>query len=229
MIKIGIVLRYSKLDNGRDVLYLSERLRRTVQKAGGFVIPIVQVQDVNYISTKYNEFEELLEEEKKNIDYYLNMVDGVIFPGGHKVTPFDKYILNRCVELDKKVLGICLGMQLISSYNKEFKTYLNNTYIDHDQEDDNILTHKVLINKESKLYEIIGLEEIPVNSYHDYHIEDITDDLSVSALSEDGFIEGVEIPSKTFIMGIQWHPEISYEFDINSKKIIDYFIKICGE
>lgn len=229
MIKIGIVLRYSKLDNGRDVLYLSERLRRTVQKAGGFVIPIVQVQDVNYNSTKYNEFEELLEEEKKNIDYYLNMVDGVIFPGGHKVTPFDKYVLNRCVELDKKVLGICLGMQLISSYNKEFKTYLNNTYIDHDQEDDNILTHKVSINKDSKLYEIIGLEEILVNSYHDYHIEDITDDLYVSALSEDGFIEGVEIPSKTFIMGIQWHPEISYEFDINSKKIIDYFIKICGE
>lgn len=229
MIKIGIVLRYSKLDNGRDVLYMSERLRRTVQKAGGFVIPIVQVQDVNYNSTKYNEFEELLEEEKKNIDYYLNMVDGVIFPGGHKVTPFDKYVLNRCVELDKKVLGICLGMQLISSYNKEFKTYLNNTYIDHDQEDDNILTHKVSINKDSKLYEIIGLEEIPVNSYHDYHIEDITDDLSVSALSEDGFIEGVEIPSKTFIVGIQWHPEISYEFDINSKKIIDYFIKICGE
>lgn len=229
MIKIGIVLRYSKLDNGRDVLYLSERLRRTVQKAGGFVIPIVQVQDVNYNSTKYNEFEELLEEEKKNIDYYLNMVDGVIFPGGHKVTPFDKYVLNRCVELDKKVLGICLGMQLISSYNKEFKTYLNNTYIDHDQEDDNILIHKVSINKDSKLYEIIGLEEILVNSYHDYHIEDITDDLSVSALSEDGFIEGVEIPSKTFIMGIQWHPEISYEFDFNSKKIIDYFIKICGE
>lgn len=229
MIKIGIVLRYSKLDNGRDILYMSERLRRTVQKAGGFVIPIVQVQDVNYNSTKYNEFDELLEEEKKNIDYYLNMVDGVIFPGGHKVTPFDKYILNRCVELDKKVLGICLGMQLISSYNKEFKTYLNNTYIDHDQEDDNILTHKVSINKDSKLYEIIGLEEILVNSYHDYHIEDITDDLSVSALSEDGFIEGVEIPSKTFIMGIQWHPEISYEFDINSKKIIDYFIKICGE
>ena len=229
MIKIGIVLRYSKLDNGRDILYMSERLRRTVQKAGGFVIPIVQVQDVNYNSTKYNEFDELLEEEKKNIDYYLNMVDGVIFPGGHKVTPFDKYVLNRCVELDKKVLGICLGMQLISSYNKEFKTYLNNTYIDHDQEDDNILTHKVSINKDSKLYEIIGLEEIPVNSYHDYHIEDITDDLYVSALSEDGFIEGVEIPSKTFIMGIQWHPEISYKFDINSKKIIDYFIKICGE
>lgn len=229
MIKIGIVLRYSKLDNGRDVLYLSERLRRIVQKAGGFVIPIVQVQDVNYNSTKYNEFDELLEEEKKNIDYYLNMVDGVIFPGGHKVTPFDKYVFNRCVELDKKVLGICLGMQLISSYNKEFKTYLNNTYIDHDQEDDNILTHKVSINKDSKLYEIIGLEEILVNSYHDYHIEDITDDLYVSALSEDGFIEGVEIPSKTFIVGIQWHPEISYEFDINSKKIIDYFIKICSE
>lgn len=229
MIKIGILLRYSKSDIGKDILYMSERLRRTVQKAGGFVIPIVQVQDVNYNSTKYNEFDELLEEEKESIDYYLNMVDGVIFPGGHKVTPFDKYVLNRCVELDKKVLGICLGMQLISSYKKDFKNYKNNTSINHCQDDDNILTHNVLINRESKLYSIIGYDEISVNSFHNYHVEDVCDELITSAVSEDGFIEGVEIPSKTFIMGIQWHPEISYDFDINSKKIIDYFIKICGE
>ena len=65
MIKIGILMRYSKSDTGKDILYLSERLRRSIQKAGGFVIPIVPVQDVNYNSTKYDEFDELLEKEKE--------------------------------------------------------------------------------------------------------------------------------------------------------------------
>ena len=227
MIKIGLLLRYSKSDIGKDILYLSERLRRTIQKAGGFVIPIVPVQNVNYNSTKYDEFDELLEKEKEFIDYYLNMVDGVIFPGGNKISPYDKYVLDRCVELDKKVLGICLGMQLISSYNKEFKNYENNTSINHCQEDDNVLTHNVYINRESKLYNIIGLDEMKVNSFHKFHVENVSDDLIVSAVSEDGYIEGVEVRGKTFIVGVQWHPEISYDFDDNSKKIIDHFITIC--
>ena len=103
MKKIGIVLRYSNLKDGRDILYLGDMIRRTIQKAGGFIIPIVQVQDVNYNSTRWNEFDELLEDEKEIVEEYLNMVDGVIFPGGFKLTPYDKYVLNRCVELDKRV------------------------------------------------------------------------------------------------------------------------------
>ena len=106
MKKIGIVLRYSNLKDGRDILYLGDMIRRTIQKAGGFIIPIVQVQDVNYNSTRWNEFDELLEDEKEIVEEYLNMVDGVIFPGGFKLTPYDKYVLNRCVELDKIVSWI---------------------------------------------------------------------------------------------------------------------------
>ena len=33
--------------------------------------------------------------------------------------------------------------------------------------------------------------------------------------------------NKRFIIGIQWHPEISYDFDDNSRKIIDFFIEEC--
>lgn len=227
MVKIGVVLRYSKLEKGREILYFSERLRRTIQKAGAFVIPIVPVQDVNYNETRYNEFDDLIESEKKIIDDYLNMVDGVVFPGGHKTTPYDKYVLQRCIELDKKVLGICLGMQIISFHDKDFRVYENNTNINHVQEDDNILTHKVKINRNSLLYKIIGSEEIMVNSFHQYHVENNSNDLLINAISEDGFIEGVELPNKSFVMGLQWHPEISYDFDVNSRRIIDYFIKIC--
>lgn len=228
MVKIGIPLRYNHLPDGRCILYLGERTRRTIQKAGGFVVPIVQPQDVDYCDTKWNEFMELTDHDKLSIDTYLDMVDGVLFPGGHKVTPFDKYLLERCIERDIPTLGICLGLQLMSCYKEDFQVYPNETNINHFQERDDDFTHKVSIDKSSLLYKILGKEEIIVNSFHRYHISE-NPFYDVCAISEDGFIEGIEMKDKKFHLGIQWHPEISYEFDSDSKKIIDEFIKICGK
>ena len=126
------------------------------------------------------------------------------------------------------MLGICLGMQLMSCYKEDFKVYKNDTDINHWQEDDIGFTHKVKILKNSKLYDILGKEEVLVNSFHNYHVS-IDNDYSVVATSSDGFIEGIELSSATFNIGIQWHAEISYDFDEDSRKIIDYFINICNE
>jgi len=226
MIKIGIPLKYYHLDDGRCVLYLGEKIRRTIQKAGGFIIPLVQVQDVDYYDTHFNEFSELTDKEKNEIEEYLNMVDGVVFPGGYKITPYDVYLLKRCIERDIPTLGICLGMQLMSCYGEDFKVYPNDSYINHFQEVDSGFSHKVFIDKKSKLYEILGREEIMVNSFHRYHVS-VHNSYVVSATCEDGYIEGIELPSKTFHVGVQWHPEISYDEDDNSRKIIDYFLSVC--
>ena len=228
MTKIGIPLRYSRLEDGRCILYLGERVRRTIQKAGGFVVPIVQVQDFDYANVRYNELPFLTEEEKQTVDKYLDQVDGVFIPGGHKITHFDEYVLERCIERKIPTLGICLGMQLMSCYKEEFKTYPNEEGHNHKQESDDDLSHTVTINKDSKLYEILGKEEIAVNSFHNYHVE-ISNDYDIIARSNDGYIEGIELKGQPFHIGLQWHPEISYDFDENSRKIIDEFIKVCGE
>ena len=120
-------------------------------------------------------------------------------------------------------------MQLLCLYDRSFKGEKNNSNINHYQDNDDDLTHRIKIKKNTKLYEILKKEEIEVNSFHNYHVAEPTEGLVINATSEDNNIEGVELKDKTFIMGIQWHPEISYDFDENSKKIIDYFIKVCGK
>ena len=224
---IGIVSKYSELKDGRNILYLGELVRRNFQKAGAMIIPIVPVQDVNYYSTKYEEFEELTENEKKVLEEYLDMVDGVVFPGGFKTAPYEKYLLERCIDRDIPTLGICLGMQLLSNYKRNFLVEENNSSINHNQDDNDLLQHNVIIDRGSLLYKIIGSDNIMVNSFHKFHALE-NPNVFINARSEDGYIEGVEIRNKRFILGVQWHPEISYSFDDNSKKILDYFMEVCS-
>ena len=222
---IGVLLRYEHIgEDKRPILYIGENVRRCLQKAGGEVFVIVPVQDVSYIDTKGNEFLELTDEEKAMINKNLDLCDGLFLPGGTKFTPYDRYILECAIEKKIPTLAVCLSMQMMSCYLEDVKLEANNTFIDHNQKDDSLLTHRVKINRDSKLYKILDKEEILVNSFHNYHSFPNNIYNSV-AFSDDGIIEALEYPGNFFNIGVQWHPEISYNFDENSKKIIDTFIK----
>ncbi|MGQ0527773.1 MAG: gamma-glutamyl-gamma-aminobutyrate hydrolase family protein [Alphaproteobacteria bacterium] len=80
--------------------------------------------------------------------------------------------------------------------------------------------HLIDIVKDTLLYDVIGQDNIWVNSHHQEMPIIIGSELRVSARSRDGLPEAVEyIEPEVFFIAVQWHPEISLGPDDPSKKI----------
>lgn len=226
---IGILTRYDANQRGRSLNYVFDSTRTAILKMGGNPLLLCPMQNIEYYDTKYRDYVALTEEEKRLALYWLDMCDGLFIPGGSKISPYDFFILEEALKRGLPVLGVCLGMQLLSNYHKEEfilkeveNKQLHNTVWVRENEAKPV--HKVLINKNSKLYEIIGKEEIAVNSFHSKEALK-NDNFNTVAFSEDGVIEGIELKNYPFCMGVQWHPELMLDTDINSVKIFEYFMK----
>lgn len=183
-----------------------------------------------------------------DIDYFLDTCDGFILTGGQDVHPsvydakmapkcgetciardlMEKYIIEKCIEKDIPLLGICRGIQIMNAalggslyqdINSEYKTEIEHTM----QKPYDRYVHKVTLS--GPIEDLLKQKEIEVNSYHHQAVKDLSKKLKVMAVSEDGLIEGVYVENKKFIWAIQWHPELSYLKDENSGEIFREFIK----
>ena len=219
---IGIVARV-EYPGDTHKLVIDERYRNAILKSGGAVTSIVPSQQIDYTTTKTSDQKELTKEEKEMIIRQIDNCDGLLLPGGFKINKFDRFIVDYAIEKDIPTFGICLGMQTIGNYkNEKLWNERNNSFLDHKGEESVI--HEVTIDKDSLLYSIIGKERIKVISKHLYHILP-NDHFKITSLSDDNYIESIEMENKKFILGVQWHPE-SLE-DEYSKKLFKYFIDIC--
>lgn len=190
-----------------------------------------------------------LTSETEELDYFLDICGGFLLTGGHDVSPavyhaekkpwcgpccklrdeMERYILNKSVERNKSVLGICRGIQFMNScfggtlyQDLEMEHF---SCIDHHMKPPyDRVAHQVTLQIDTPLYHILGKEQIGVNSYHHQAIKELSFDFQPMAFSEDGLIESIYMPSHKFIVGVQWHPEFSYMVDENSRKLINAFV-----
>ena len=77
---IGIVSRPIHSNSDRNMLGVYETYLRSVIKAGG--IPLIISPTANIEYEKYNKHVELTDSELENLEYVLNLCDGIIMPGG---------------------------------------------------------------------------------------------------------------------------------------------------
>ena len=210
-----------RLYSGESNIICVEEIRLAVTKFGGIPLLILPV-DKDDLSCK-NLYSE---EDIKDLESVLSLCDGFILPGGDTWYSLDEVVIDYAIRRDKPLLAICLGMQALSKVLSGEKriaydnTIKNNTLINH-LEPNKDYVHSVIIDKNSKLYSIIGKKEIWVNSRHSYHVPELDNNL-ICARSSDGLIEGVELKDKKFIIGVQWHPESNLE-DEHSKKLFKSF------
>ena len=163
----------------------------------------------------------------------LEMCDGLLLPGGNRVIKTNFDVIDYFYKNNKPIIGICLGMQTIAMYsvnveqdNKRIIRKVDNG-VDHwpiELFRDNIssLAHKVIIEKNSKLYDIFKEEEIEVNSVHKCTITEVGSRFKVSIKSSDGLIEGIEYDGDDkYIIGVQFHPEVLDQYNNIFKEFIN--------
>ena len=147
---IGIVARVEYPGNTHK-LVINEEYRNAIIKSGGNPFCILPSQSIDYTDVKFNDQNELTDEEKEMIVEQIKMCNGILMPGGFKTNKFDRFIVEYAIEKDIPILGICLGMQIMANYKKElYWNEKNNSFIDHILEDGTY--HMVTLDKNSFLY-----------------------------------------------------------------------------
>jgi len=224
MYTVGIVGRAYKNKDGQGIIQTHEATRKFLASQENVVcITILPTENKDY----FDEIEPGKDKIDTNkLDYILNKCDAFIVPGGTYGYNLDEYVIKHAIKDDKPLLAICLGFQIMCSMFAKNRTCFDMTKrLDSEKHMGKAreYVHKVKINDHTKLREIIGKDEIQVNSVHHDVVNFEMNTLKINAISDDGIVEGVEYPNKKFIIGLQWHPE--YLNDENSKKLINYYIK----
>lgn len=163
----------------------------------------------------------------------LAMVDALIMTGGEDINPSyynekphvnleepkddrdtsDYWLLKTALKEDYPILGTCRGMQLLNVvlggtlYQDLPTEYI--TDIQHrDPKKVDFTKHSCeIIDTNSKLFKMLQMKDLTVNSWHHQAVEKLGNGLKVVAVSPDGIIEGVELDEATFVVGVQFHPE----------------------
>jgi putative glutamine amidotransferase len=217
----------SALKHGAESDYV-----QAVLKAGGLPVILPVLKDAS------------------NLESILERIDGLLLIGGLDIDPslydalpsehlgkimpdVDVYymkLIHLADKLQKPVFGICKGFQALNV------AYGGTLYQDLQHEKATIschmqnctrcqACHEVKLVQDGSLAKMLG-QSVQVNSFHHQGIDKLAKNFRVLATSEDGIIEAIEKTSGTYMMGVQWHPEMMLVAnDAPSLKILSSFIE----
>jgi putative glutamine amidotransferase len=166
-------------------------------------------------------------------DELLDRIDGLMLTGGTDLDPalygedahpetqafqrdrddFEIALALRAIERDMPVLGICRGMQVLNvAHGGSLLQHLPES---HGHEDHRRVPgsfdgseHDVRLSEGSLAARAAGEHRHATRSHHHQGVARIGDSLVVSGISAlDDLPEAIERPDRSFVLGVQWHPE----------------------
>lgn len=158
----------------------------------------------------------------------------------------DLIVLEEAEKLKMPVLAICYGCQSLNVSRG------GTLYQDIDSQIDESLkheqgiplernSHSITIKENSLLERLITPNDmiksdidtdingkIYVNSHHHQSIKQIGKNLEATAWANDSVVECIEDTREDrFVLGVQWHPELSWKTDFLSNRIFEKFTEEC--
>lgn len=159
----------------------------------------------------------------------LDGLDGLIITGGKDVDPalygqephattdaprrdrdaWEDALLTAAIDRELPFLGICRGAQLLNvarggTLIQHLPDVIGSTRYNLGGGVFNV--NPVEVEPGTQLDALIG-DAARVKSYHHQAIDEVGEGLVVTARSDDGIIQAVELPSVPFGVAVQWHPE----------------------
>jgi putative glutamine amidotransferase len=159
----------------------------------------------------------------------LERFDGLLIPGGGDIDPSsygerpeadtlygirpeaDAFEIALVLEAARRhipTLGICRGLQII---NVAFGGTLHQDLPEHPKD---LMGrafaghYRTNVVRGSRLSDIVGRDEIVVNSLHHQGVKELGDGLRIAATAGDGIVESIEAAHPTWdMLAVQWHPE----------------------
>lgn len=166
----------------------------------------------------------------------LDKCDGIVLSGGEDVHPkyyghpewmnrkaelkldvnevrdeFEMKVIDKAYKKKIPMLGICRGLQIANVYFKGtlIPDIKPKSRKEHSKESGVDKTHDLKVEADSCLRGIVLSDTGKVNSAHHQAADKIGEGLKVTARSEDGTVEALELkdPKEQFLLLVQWHPE----------------------
>jgi putative glutamine amidotransferase len=186
--------------------------------------------------------------------FVLSTCQGLLLTGGEDVNPayygklnelseceeIDNYrdslelaLISRAVVVRMPIFGICRGEQILNvalggTLLTDIPTDVGNQVAHRCPSGSEDCLHMVKIDPQSELFQLTGIEKGMVNSYHHQAVGMIAPGMKITAFSENGVAEAIEreLPlGKSFVMGVQWHPERLDKNPGLSKPLADNFLE----
>ena len=159
-------------------------------------------------------------------DELLDLLDALILAGGSDIDPgsygakprpetkntwperdrFELALGTRALERDMPVLGICRGMEMLNVIHGG--TLNQHLGLELHRHTPGVFTdHRVQLEPGSLAARVVGAETTEVKSAHHQAVEELGEGVVVTGHADDGVVEAIELPDKSFAVGVLWHPE----------------------
>ena len=218
---------------------MNQRYYHAVASAGGAPVLVPLLDDLETLRAIYER------------------TDGILIPGGVDVDPatfgekpherlgridpardrVEIQLVKWAVEDDKPLLGLCRGLQVINvalggtlyqDLETEYPNAIKHDYFPTYGYSRDHLAHDVAVEAGSRMRHALVDAAVPVNSMHHQGIKALATGLSASAVAPDGLIEAAESTSESYIVGVQWHPEVFELSDPSSGVLFTDFVQAAS-